>query len=132
MTASSQNATFSQEAIRAIDGVNDGYPGDFSKEWSTISGGAGSWIQLDWAAPVTINRIVLNDRPNSSDQIISATLTFSDGSQIAVGELDNGGADTVITFDHRSVTSVRLDITGVSGTTYNVGLAEFQAWTLGG
>jgi len=31
--ASSENVTTDQTAAKAIDGVVDGYPGDFTKEW---------------------------------------------------------------------------------------------------
>ena len=38
------------------------------------------------------DKVVLYDRPNLNDQILSATLTFNDGSTVQVGPLDNGGA----------------------------------------
>ena len=44
-TASSQNTATGQTAAKAIDGVVDGYqgtPGDYTKEWATVGGGAGS------------------------------------------------------------------------------------------
>ena len=39
-TASSQNTSTSQTASKAIDGVIDGYPGDYTREWATNGGGA--------------------------------------------------------------------------------------------
>lgn len=127
-TASSENTATGQTAAKAIDGSADGYPGDSKREWSTLGGRSGSWIQLTWPSPVTLDKVVLNDRPNSSDQVTSATLTFSDGSTVNVPSLNNGGRETTVTFAQRATTSVRLLITGVSGTTQNVGLAEFEAW----
>jgi hypothetical protein len=127
VTASSQNATTGQLATKAVDGVVDGYPGDFTREWATQSQGAGAWIQLNWATPRTLYRVVLTDRPNTNDQITAGTLVFSDGSTVPVGALPNAGAPGLtINFTPRSVTSVRLNITTVSGTTENVGLAEMQ------
>ncbi len=128
VTASSQNSTTGQLAIKAVDNVIDGYPGDYTREWAAQSQGVGAWILLSWASPYLVDRIVLYDRPNSSDQIMSATLTFSDGSTVAVGTLPNNGAGSEILFAPRSVTSVKLTVTGVSSTTGNVGLAEFQVF----
>ena len=45
---------------------------------------AGSWLKLTWSSPQTINTVVLYDRPNTNDQVTGGTLTFSDGSTIAV------------------------------------------------
>ncbi len=79
VTASSQNTSTQQTAAKAVDGVIDGYPGDYTKEWATIGGGAGSWLKLVWSSPQTLTQVVLYDRPNLDDQITAATLTWSDG-----------------------------------------------------
>ena len=50
-TASSQNTITGQTANKAIDGIISGYPGDYTKEWATVGGGAGSWLKLTWASP---------------------------------------------------------------------------------
>ena len=50
VTASSQNTSSGQTAVKAVDGVPSGYPGDSSKEWATVGGKAGSWIRLVWPA----------------------------------------------------------------------------------
>ncbi|MET3204618.1 UNVERIFIED_ORG: putative naringenin-chalcone synthase [Arthrobacter sp. UYEF13] len=128
-TASSQNVTTGQTAVKALDGVSAGYPTDATKEWATIGGKAGSYLQLDFPSAVTVNRVVLYDRPNTNDQITAGTLTFSDGTTVAVPALDNAGQPTTINFTSRSTTSLRLTVTTVSGTTKNVGLSELQAYT---
>ena len=61
VTASSQNTSTAQTAVKAVDGSVLGYPTDSTKEWATAGGKAGSWIQLTWAAPVTLSRVVLYD-----------------------------------------------------------------------
>jgi len=114
--------------VKAVDGVVDGYPGDYTKEWATRAGKAGSWLQLTWPSPVTVGSVVLFDRPNTSDQVTAGTLTFSDGSTVAVPALNNAGAGVTVTFASRSTTSLRFTVTGVSASTGNVGLAELQAW----
>ena len=73
-TAPSQNTSTGQTANKAIDGVIDGYPGDYTKEWATAGGGAGSWLKLTWTSPQTVNMIVLYDRPNTSDQITAGNI----------------------------------------------------------
>ncbi len=128
VTASSENTASGQTAAKAIDGVAQGYPTDYTKEWASSGGKVGTWIQLTWAAPVMLNKVVLYDRPNADDQVTSGTLTFSDGSSVTVGALTNSGTATVVTFSPRNVSWVKFTVTGVSTTTYNVGLAEFEAW----
>lgn len=128
VTASSQDTGAGQGAINVIDGSILGYPVDDTKEWSTIGGHVGSWVQLTWASPVTLSKVVLYDRPNTADQITGGNLTFSDGSTVTVPTLNNDGSATTISFNGRTVTSVRLNITAVSGSTANIGLAELEAW----
>ena len=98
-----------------------------------MGGKSGSWLQLTWSTPVTLNRIVLYDRPNANDRITAGTLVFSDGTSVPVTSLDNGGAATTFTFTARKVTSVRLNITSVATpSTENIGLAEIEAWGMTG
>ena len=128
MSASSETAATSQLAVKAVDGVIAGYPADYTREWATDGGRAGSWLTLSWAAPMTIDRIVLYDRPNGNDQVTAGTLHFSDGSSLATGTLANGGTATTLTFSPRTVTSVQLTIDAVSANTLNIGLAEIQVY----
>jgi LmbE family N-acetylglucosaminyl deacetylase len=127
-SASSENASTGQLASKAIDGLITGYPADYTREWATRGGGAGHWLNLAWSAPVTIDRIVLYDRPNSADQVIAATITFSDGSTITTGSLANDGSAVTLNFAARTVTSLRLTITAVSAATLDIGLAEIQVY----
>ncbi len=130
-TASSQNTSTSQTASKAIDGVIDGYPGDYTREWATNGGGAGSWLQLTWSSPQTFDTIVLYDRPNLNDQITGGNIQFSDGTSIPVGTLPNNGTAYTLTFTAKTVTSLQLNITSVSPTTSNIGLAEIQVYNTG-
>ena len=128
VTASSQNSVAAQTADKAVDGVIDGYPGDVTREWATVGEGVGAWIKLSWPVPYAISRIVLYDRPNLNDGIISATLTFSDGSSVAIGALNNDGTATELIYPAKVITDLTLTVTGVSSTTTNVGLAEIQVY----
>jgi hypothetical protein len=66
----------------------DGYPGDYTKEWATAGGGAGSWLKLTWSSPQTVT----------------------------------------ITFPAKTITSLQLNITSVSPSTQNIGLAEIEVY----
>ena len=66
------------------------------------------------------------DRPNLNDQITGGNIQFSDGTSIPVGTLPNNGTAYTLTFTAKTVTSLQLNITSVSPTTSNIGLAEIQ------
>jgi hypothetical protein len=126
VTDSSENTAEGQQGVKAIDGIIDGYPGDYTKEWATIGQLAGAWIQLNWSSPVKVSEVVLYDRPNLSDNIQSGTLLFSDGSSLPVGQLPNDASSGyAINFPSKTITWVKLTVTSAVG--YNIGLAEFQA-----
>jgi LmbE family N-acetylglucosaminyl deacetylase len=129
-TASSQNTSTGQTAAKAVDGVIGGYPGDYTVEWATNGGGAGSWLKLTWSSPQTFDTIVLYDRPNSSDQITAGNIQFSDGSSIPVPALANDGSGVTLTFAAKTVTSLQLNITAVSASTQNIGLSEIQVYQM--
>lgn len=132
--ASSATATFSSQETDQTTGIADGkiggYPDDRSQEWSTSGEKTGAWVTLTWSKPQTLAQIVLFDRINPDDQITAGTLSFSDGSSVAVDTVPNtpdlGGK--IVNFAARSVTSVKFTVTGVSATTSNIGLAELAAY----
>ncbi len=128
VTASSETPSTGQLAIKAVDGVIDGYPGDYTKEWATNGQGAGAWIRLTWPTAYTVDQIVLYDRKNTTEQILSGTLTFSDGSSVAVGTLDNLGAPKTVAFTPRTITWVQFTINSVKAGSQNIGLMEMQAY----
>lgn len=113
---------------QAIDGVIDGYPADSSKEWSAI-GKVGAWIRLDWAAPVSISKVVLHDRILIGTRVTAGIINFSDGSSVPVGALPDNGAALEVTFASRTVSWFRFDITQTSSATINTGLAEIKAYS---
>jgi hypothetical protein len=100
-----------------------------SAEWATASERVGAWIQLNWSAARTVNRIRLYDRPNLDDQMTGGTLTFSDGSSIVIGALPNNGSVLEVNFSSRTIQWVRLRVDAVSSRTGRVGLAEFEVYT---
>jgi len=122
VTVSSQNAATGQLGTKAVDGIVDGYPGDYSREWATTGQLNGAWINLAWSSGVTVSQVILYDRPNLSDNILSGTLSFSDGSTVPVGTLPNNGAGLAVSFAPRSVSWLRFTINNAVGL--NTGLAE--------
>jgi LmbE family N-acetylglucosaminyl deacetylase len=129
---SSQNVSTGQLATKAIDGIVDGSPKDYTKEWATVGGKAGSYIQLNWSQSYLIDQVSLYDRPNPNDQILSGTLSFSDGSSLDVGGVPNGATPFDVVFPQKSVTWVRFTVNSVSPTTVNIGLAEIKVFGFAG
>ena len=131
VTASSQNTSTGQTAIKAVDGSAEGYPGDYTHEWATLNQRDGAWLNLAWASPKLIDRIVLYDRPGPNEQITSATLSFSGGStfNVDVPSLANNGSAVAFSFPAVSTTFVHLAITSVSDSSVDIGLAEIEVWT---
>ncbi len=95
-----------------------------SGEWVSSAFDTTPWVKLSWDSPQRIRQIMLFDRENTVDNIVSGTLNFSDGSTINVDSLDHNGDAKVIDFAEKSnITWVRFTITASSS--YASGLAEF-------
>lgn len=129
VTVSSENSATGQLGKSATDGIIDGYPGDFKKEWASVNQPQGAQITLSWNQAQEISQIRLYDRPNLNDNILSGTLLFSDGSTLPVGPLANNGAGYTLTFAPKSVTSVSFRVDSAKGN--NVGLAEIEVLGVG-
>ena len=132
VTASSEATATKQYCTNVINGVAAGspYTNDlfplYTNEWATVGEVAGAWIQLSWKKPIQANNIVLYDRSNFTDQIIRATLTFSNGSSIEVGPLPNNGSPYAVYFTTKTFSWVKLTV--VEGKGYNIGLSEFDVY----
>lgn len=113
-----------------ISGYKEDGTGDYRKEWATNGEAVGAWWSLTWSSPVTINRLVLNDRPNLNDQILGGVVSFSDGSNVTVSALNNDGSDTTFSIAQRTISSLKLTVTNASSTTLNIGLSEFRAYLI--
>ena len=84
---------------------------DTRSEWSA-GAAVGAWLRLDWAAPQAVDRVLLYDRPNTTDQTTSGTLTFSDGTTLEVGALpDDASRGLTVRFPARTVTWVKFTVT---------------------
>jgi len=103
--------------------INDGVLGT---DWAIRDSTVEKWIKLSWNVPQHISHIKLYDRVHIPDQILSGTLTFSDGTSIEVGALPNNGlVPGEFIFPAKTVTWVKLTI---NDSTTNPGLAEFEVY----
>jgi len=128
VSASSQSQGTGQTAAKAVDGVISGWPGDYTKEWATAGEKSGAWIKLEWDRARLVDRVVLYDRPNANDHITGARLSFSDGSVVTTGALDNGGGGTEVRFPARMTERLTLTVLSVGSSTYNIGLSEIEVF----
>lgn len=98
-------------------------------QWASGTG-VGATLTLTWPYSITVTQVVLYDRPNLNDQITGGVLTFSDGTSVAVGSLNNDGSATVINLATPVTTSsLRFAVTSVSDSTGSAGLAEMQVYS---
>jgi len=114
----------SGDPANAIKGYADG-----RREW-TAKGAVGEWIRLDWApAARTVHKVVLHDLASGKDQVVSGALSFSDGSSIPVGKLQNDGqAGTVVTFPPKTIQWAKFTVVAVRPGTAAAGLAEMGVY----
>lgn len=119
-----------QPPSAAIDGVVDGYPRQFSREWASNQEGAGAWFKLEWPRPVEVGRILLFDRPNPNDHIAAGRLILSDGTVFDVLELPGDGTTPFeLRFTPRKIRWLTLMVTKVSELTRLVGLSEIAVFS---
>ena len=130
---------FSNKAFRAslsasgtvsdVDKVADGivYSGGRleKSEWMA-SGQDDIWIMLTWDEPVQASKVVLYDRTDPFENVLSGKLTFSDGSSIDVSGLPVGGSPLAISFEAKEVTWIKFEVKTFSGK--EPGLAEIEVF----
>ena len=135
--ASSQTAYTGQVARAAVDGVVDGLlrvsPTEFgskTNEWVAEGERGSAWIKLEWDEQVNVAKVVLYDRVSCKNHVLGGVLSFSDGSTVDVGELNNIGGPTVVEFEPKNVIGMMFTINAVSNTTVEDGLAEIMVYGL--
>mgnify|MGYP003575029745 CR=1 FL=1 len=88
------------------------------------------WVQLDWAQPQRINKVVLYDRSTTKEHVAGGKLLFSDGSVVWVNQLPNDGSGKAIVFPSKTITWVRFVVT--DGTGSDLGLSEMEVFPTAG
>jgi alpha-glucosidase (family GH31 glycosyl hydrolase) len=124
VTASSTENGYDARSVN--DGEADGYPNNALAEWSSNGQKEGTTMRLNWATPQMVNRIVLFDRPNDTDDVTSGVLTFSDGTTLEVGALSGKG--TEVRFPAKTISWVSFRVNSVKPGTVNAGLSEFAVF----
>ena len=116
-----------------VANVSDGIIGiDGKGEWAcegvTTSWGylRFPWIQLSWAEPQLINRVVLYDRPSEDEHIAGGQLHFSDGSMVWVNQIPNDGTAKAVTFPAKSVEWIKFVVTDGKGK--DLGFSEIEVF----
>lgn len=82
------------------------------------------WIQLDWQAPVNVNKVILYDRADLKSHTAGGILHFSDGSSINVWQIPNDGSPRVVEFPAKNTQWIRFEVTDGDGI--NLGLSEIE------
>ena len=86
------SSLYTNDAQYAPENATDNVIGQLSVgEWVS-QGEQNPWIEFNWNASKIIDTIVLFDRPNGLDNSNGGTLTFSDGSSIAVTGIPADGS----------------------------------------
>lgn len=124
VSVSSENSSGGYGRAKAVDGTLHGSQVGGVHEWATSGQLAGAWIQLDWPAPVSVAQVNLYDRPSLSENVFAGTLSFSDGSTIAVASLPKGGQVSPVTFPPKQVAWVRFTVNRAEGS--SAGLSEIE------
>ena len=113
----------------AVDGVVDPESKNSLNEWVSDGEKNTAFLRLTWAKEEKVKKVLLFDRPNLKDQVISGLLVFSDGSTIKVSTLPNDGKlYKEILFPEKKITWMSFIIDQVSSTTENTGLAEIAVY----
>ena len=97
-----------------------------TKEWVTREQMGGAWIKLSWDRPARVTELALYDRPNRLENVLSGTLSFDDGSLIAVPALPPGGTPWHITIPPKIVHWVMFRIDRAEGK--NTGLEKIMVF----
>lgn len=122
LTTSTQADLGPRGQLRATDGNATS-----TGEWASTE--TNPWVQLDWVNSHQIDRVVLQDRVSTASNVNGGTLTFSDGTSVAVSGVPTNGAAKVVSFAPKSVTWLRFQAAG--GTGSGNGLAELRVLTAG-
>ena len=97
-----------------------------SYKWSPEINDTNKFVTLTFNKPLDIDSVRLYDDVKLENHITSGLLTFSDGSSLEVGALNNSGSATIIKFNtKKDITFVRFQIKEYIGMP---GLSEFEVY----
>lgn len=95
--------------------------------WTPSDGDGAKEITVSFSSPQSLSTIRLYDSPSFSDNVLSVTITLSDGTQIEYGALNANGSATDISFETKNgINGFTVQITAGEG---NYGVAEVEAYS---
>ncbi len=128
ITASTElNASFrAQNVADGIIGING--KGEWACEGITTSWGdiRYPWIELKWNQKYLVNKIVLYDRVNTTDNIAGGKFEFSDGSVLYVHQIPSNGFGKAVSFPAKEIEWVKFIAT--DGTGADLGFSEIEVF----
>ncbi|GJN89692.1 hypothetical protein Rhopal_002679-T1 [Rhodotorula paludigena] len=104
------------------------FDGLLSTEWITNGETVNAWLGFNFTRTISINQLVLYDRPSPTQNIRNCAVMFSSQEIMWLGPLNNDGSATFFNFTARQTDGLLFGIFEVSSTTTSVGLAEFQIY----
>ncbi len=84
------------------------------------------WVELTWEREMSIERVLIYDRPTTDAHIASGVLIFDDGTRILVDQIPNDGSPREVTFSPRSTRTLRFEANDADGN--NLGLSEIEVY----
>ena len=84
------------------------------------------WVKLEWEEPVSIDKVVIYDRPTLDEHTAGGTLEFSDGTTLPVLAIPNDGSPKTVTFPQKDVKWIRFKV--MDGQGFNLGLSEIEVF----
>ena len=82
--------------------------------------------RLEWASPVTVDRVVLYDRIRMDEHLSGGTLRLGDGTSISVTAIPNDGSPKTVSFPPTKVSWIEFEATDGAGK--DIGLSEIEVF----
>jgi hypothetical protein len=98
--------------------------GDLGTQWSSLEHEHSYW-QTNFQQPVAVAQVAIWGRGGGDGML--GRLEFSDGSSVEFGSLNGDGCRRAISFQYRTTTSVRFQVTGM-GNRNTTGFREIEAY----
>lgn len=111
------------DGVLRIDGQGEWVSAGSTTWWGGIEY---PWIQLEWPEELSIEQIVLYDRPCLEEHSAGGVLEFSNGDKIRVFAIPNDGSPKVLKFSPKRVRWVRFIVT--DGIHKDLGLSEIEVF----
>ncbi len=117
------------EAENAINGEAVAKrPGDGEYEWASLGEMTPS-ITYGFTAPIKVGTIVLYDRLNMNDHVMSGTIEFSDGTKVDFSSLANVGSPLYLDIADIETDTITITVTEYGENSANNGFAEVEIYT---